>query len=276
MAKKYTSMAVTKYSHAEFYSRMLDLELLHIASGRFEYQAVNTFPFNVFYAALTPDPESILENLTGNEWIPAEKDLVMIVPRNLKIRRDVHVKNAFFTVHFNASLISGFDLFDNCPQCFRRRDPDMIRKIHSILAEKDPVRTACRIRAMILEFCADYIPAVDQRLLASSERYHDMLMHLRETVTARTTVMELAAKWGMRPDVFARSFHRDIGYSPSGLLKQFLTQRISRHLLEGDAPLKVIAEDLGFCSEYHLSAYFKRQIGMAPGQYRKHFLNKTK
>jgi len=255
----------------EFHSKMLELELLHIASGRFEYRAINTFPFNVFYVAMEPDSDSILENLTGNELIPATPDLVMVVPRNLRVRRDVHEKNAFFSVHFNLSLSSGFDLFDHCQTCFRRQDPVLVEKVRNILKEQDPVRATCMIHGLLFSFCSDYIPHVDRQMFLAGEKYRELMLRLRKNITARTTVSDLASELGMRADVFSRVFHREAGFPPSDVLKQLLTQKISRRLLETQEPLKVLADELGFCSEYHLSAFFKRQTGTPPSVFRRQF-----
>ena len=42
-----------------------------------------------------------------------------------------------------------------------------------------------------------------------------------------------------------------------------------RRLAVTDAPLRVIADDTGFCSPFHLSREFKTLFGQSPAAYRK-------
>jgi AraC-like DNA-binding protein len=48
-------------------------------------------------------------------------------------------------------------------------------------------------------------------------------------------------------------------------------EHIKRVLVTSDDPIGKISEELDFSSEYYFNSYFKRNVGMPPGTYRKKF-----
>ena len=78
----------------------------------------------------------------------------------------------------------------------------------------------------------------------------------------------LAREHGMSPSTFRRRFHNYFGCSPGNYL---MLQRITaakRYLDETDLPLKLIADQLGYSSEFYFMRIFKQQTSLTPTDWR--------
>ncbi|MFE4309735.1 AraC family transcriptional regulator [Streptomyces sp. NPDC056891] len=83
------------------------------------------------------------------------------------------------------------------------------------------------------------------------------------------TVAKLAAESGLSRAPFARRFALLIGQPPIGYLTWWRMTAAARLLRTSDAPLRSIAAQVGYTSEFAFASAFKRTHGMAPGAYRR-------
>ncbi|MDG4863395.1 helix-turn-helix transcriptional regulator, partial [Streptomyces sp. T-3] len=83
------------------------------------------------------------------------------------------------------------------------------------------------------------------------------------------TVEDLGARAGLSRAAFARRFTALVGQPPLAYLTWWRMTTAGRLLREADAPLRTVAEQAGYTSEFAFAKAFKREYGMAPGQYRK-------
>ncbi|MFB7469469.1 AraC family transcriptional regulator [Kitasatospora sp. NPDC056184] len=83
------------------------------------------------------------------------------------------------------------------------------------------------------------------------------------------TVAELAAEAGLSRAAFARRFSSLIGRPPLGYLTWWRMTTAARLLRETGAPLRSIAPQVGYTSEFAFATAFKRTHGVAPGAYRR-------
>ncbi|MET9539440.1 AraC family transcriptional regulator [Streptomyces sp. NPDC006553] len=83
------------------------------------------------------------------------------------------------------------------------------------------------------------------------------------------TVAKLAAESGLSRAPFARRFALLIGQPPVGYLTWWRMTVAARLLGTSDAPLRSIAAQVGYTSEFAFANAFKRTHGMAPGMYRR-------
>lgn len=79
----------------------------------------------------------------------------------------------------------------------------------------------------------------------------------------------LAKALNVTEQTYRKKFKKLSGRSPSTYRAQFIVEQACHRLLETNGPLKQIAEDLGFGSEYYFSRRFKQIAGYPPGEYRK-------
>ncbi|MFG2298349.1 AraC family transcriptional regulator [Streptomyces sp. NPDC048603] len=83
------------------------------------------------------------------------------------------------------------------------------------------------------------------------------------------TVAKLAAEAGLSRARFARRFAMLVGQPPLGYLTWWRMTTAARLLRTTDAPLRSIAAQVGYTSEFALAHAFKRTHGTAPGAYRR-------
>ncbi|MFC8263924.1 AraC family transcriptional regulator [Streptomyces sp. NPDC057291] len=83
------------------------------------------------------------------------------------------------------------------------------------------------------------------------------------------TVAKLAAEAGLSRAPFARRFALLIGQPPLGYLTWWRMTTAARLLRTSGAPLRSIAAQVGYTSEFAFANAFKRTHGTAPGAYRR-------
>ncbi|MCI3273242.1 AraC family transcriptional regulator [Streptomyces cylindrosporus] len=83
------------------------------------------------------------------------------------------------------------------------------------------------------------------------------------------TVEELGAEGGLSRAAFARRFAALVGEPPLAYLTWWRMTTAGRLLREEDLPLRHIAQRTGYTSEFAFAKAFKREYGVAPGQYRR-------
>ncbi|MFF4350693.1 AraC family transcriptional regulator [Streptomyces sp. NPDC001530] len=83
------------------------------------------------------------------------------------------------------------------------------------------------------------------------------------------TVEELGARGGLSRAAFARRFTALVGEPPLTYLTWWRMTTAGRLLRTDDIPLRQVAQRTGYTSEFAFAKAFKREYGVAPGQYRR-------
>lgn len=83
------------------------------------------------------------------------------------------------------------------------------------------------------------------------------------------TVPELGAIAGVSRATLARRFLATVGEPPLSYLTRWRMLTAARLLRETDTPLAGVARKVGYQSEFAFAKAFKREYGLAPGQYRR-------
>ncbi|MEU1429574.1 AraC family transcriptional regulator [Nocardia sp. NPDC005746] len=83
------------------------------------------------------------------------------------------------------------------------------------------------------------------------------------------TVPELGAVAGVSRATLARRFLATVGEPPLSYLTRWRMLTAARLLRETDTPLAGVARKVGYQSEFAFAKAFKREYGLAPGQYRR-------
>ncbi|MER8045142.1 AraC family transcriptional regulator [Streptomyces sp. NPDC094032] len=83
------------------------------------------------------------------------------------------------------------------------------------------------------------------------------------------TVEELGALGGLSRAAFARRFTTLVGRPPLAYLTWWRMTTAGRLLRTDDLPLRAVAQRSGYSSEFAFAKAFKREYGVAPGQYRR-------
>ncbi|WP_026057989.1 AraC family transcriptional regulator [Streptomyces sp. SS] len=92
---------------------------------------------------------------------------------------------------------------------------------------------------------------------------------IHQDPAAPWTVAKLAAEAGLSRAPFARRFAALVGQPPLGYLTWWRMTTAARLLRTTDAPLRTIATQVGYTSEFAFANAFKRTHGNPPGRYRR-------
>lgn len=103
---------------------------------------------------------------------------------------------------------------------------------------------------------------VRERLAALWERVHD-------DPARAWTVAELARALNVSPVQLHRFTAAHHGTTPMSMVKRLRMKHVEDLLLNSTAPLKTIAERVGYETPFSLSKAFKQHAGCSPGAYRK-------
>jgi AraC-like DNA-binding protein len=95
------------------------------------------------------------------------------------------------------------------------------------------------------------------------------LRHIHQEPAAQWTVQTLGARAGLSRAAFSRRFTALVGKPPLGYLTWWRMTLAARLLRDSDQPLQTVAQRAGYASEFAFAKAFKREHGVAPGQYRR-------
>ncbi|MGW3660875.1 AraC family transcriptional regulator [Streptomyces sp. NPDC005151] len=95
------------------------------------------------------------------------------------------------------------------------------------------------------------------------------LAAMHDDPSAQWTVESLAVRAGLSRAAFARRFATLVGEPPLSYLKHWRMTRAAKLLREADVPLSTVAAQAGYGSEFAFGKAFKREYGLAPGNYRR-------
>lgn len=111
---------------------------------------------------------------------------------------------------------------------------------------------------------ADY----DRSTLAPWQRQR-VIEYLEANIETSVRVEDLAMVARLSTSYFFRAFKRSFGMSPHAYVLRFRLDRALRLLMRSDAQLSSIAAECGFSDQAHFSRIFRREIGCAPGNWRR-------
>lgn len=102
---------------------------------------------------------------------------------------------------------------------------------------------------------------MDRRIAAAIEY---IMEHTREELP----VEELAANACMTKDYFIRLFRKHTGQTPQQYIIRKKMERAQLLLITSDAPIKQIAEELGYYDHSYFNRVFRKNVGTTPMLYR--------
>lgn len=203
----------------------------------------------------------------------AKKGTWILIPPFHEITHDHNDSMEHLSIHFTLNLSGGWDLFQRKEDFSCGFAPERTRQICEEIRRQDLVRMS----AMMQELCWETLPLVlcakdlfEYTLLAGNLAYGKLFDTLRRRATARMRVEDMAGLFGMSRESFVKKFTREIKIPPGKFLNRLLTVRAAQ-MLGNAQSVKETADQLGFCSAFYFSRFFRRQTGLAPRDYRNRF-----
>ena len=102
----------------------------------------------------------------------------------------------------------------------------------------------------------------------SRERLKRVRDYIESHLDDRLTLTDLAGVACLSPYHFSRSFKEAVGVGPQRYVMQRRLERAKTLVRKSSQPLAMIAQEVGFTDQSHLTTIFRREIGMTPARYR--------
>ena len=102
----------------------------------------------------------------------------------------------------------------------------------------------------------------------SRERLQRVCDYIETHLDDRLTLTDLAGVACLSTYHFSRSFKQAVGVGPQRYVMQRRLERAKTLMRRTNQPLASIAQEAGFTDQSHLTAIFRREIGVTPGRYR--------
>ena len=102
----------------------------------------------------------------------------------------------------------------------------------------------------------------------SPERRKRVCDYIEAHLDDRLTLADLAGVACLSPYHFSRSFKQAVGVGPQRYVMHRRVERAKALMRRTDQPLALIAQEVGFADQSHLTSVFRREIGVTPGHFR--------
>ncbi|MCU6707935.1 AraC family transcriptional regulator [Paenibacillus sp. J5C_2022] len=120
------------------------------------------------------------------------------------------------------------------------------------------------------ELDALLIAIIEHSLQRSEAEFRlKLLQKLRQHLTGKLTLLEIARHFCMSPSHLERLVHREFGCGAIELHNQLRIEQACTRLIQSEDAIELIAHELGFYDASHFSRYFKQKMGLSPTQYRR-------
>lgn len=149
-------------------------------------------------------------------------------------------------------------------------DPEFVKVLETEFKNASDISAAFLIKGLLFQKVSRIFPKEKQLFREDCfHKYRELFEYISKHVSAKLMVAELAEVSGMTRDLLSKNFSRDIGIPLKKYLSSILLSRAELLLRNKELTVREIARLLNFNDEYYFSHFFRRQTGLAPGQYRK-------
>ncbi len=175
-----------------------------------------------------------------------------------------------------ASNITGQEFLPNFsqPVLYRSELADSLQELHKMICrgETDFVKEELYlflIGHLIQEYAGNDTSTREQNPCSG---FKSVCNYLETNYDKSITLDELGSLAGMSKYHFLRSFTKERGISPYSYLQTIRIDKAKKLLEQGTSPADA-ALCTGFSDQSHFSNFFKKLIGLTPGQYMRIFMN---
>ena len=109
--------------------------------------------------------------------------------------------------------------------------------------------------------------------LTNGDLIKDSIAFLRANLQSTFSISQLAAQHHLSVSRYSELFKQRTGYSPMKYFNHLKVQKSCQYLYFTNLSIQEISMKVGFDDPYYFSRLFKKQIGLAPSQYRARYKN---
>ncbi|MBD2848295.1 AraC family transcriptional regulator [Paenibacillus sp. IB182496] len=143
-----------------------------------------------------------------------------------------------------------------------------------LLEQESEACLQLRQQRLFLELLEQIWPSVQRQGAEDADAREVAASAIERTIAAMEqdygrpmTREQLAAIAGMSPGYYSSLFRKRTGKSPMDRLADIRIAHAKRLLIETDRPLRLIAQSVGYNSEFYFSSRFKQVTGLSPSAY---------
>lgn len=198
---------------------------------------------------------------------------VYFIPLNHQASVKLDQDLTFLSIQFTLELYKGVDIFSRFGKILEISGEEWQTRAIQAFEETNPFYAAAKLHALTFDFALDLMKSMSLEAWNSVTKFSefqkelDYLQKNRNTLAA-ISIDDLAAVSGVCRETFSRKFSLITGISPKKFLTKILLDHACRMLINETDSIKEIAEKLGFNNEFYFSRFFRKQLGIPPGQYR--------
>ena len=112
-----------------------------------------------------------------------------------------------------------------------------------------------------------FVPKVSQLPVSiPAGRMQKAIDYIHAHFASHITVGDLAAVVNLSSYHFSRLFRQETGFTPHQYLIRYRIQEAQRLLTQKKLPIAVVAQQVGFSDQSHLTRHFKRLLGVTPSE----------
>ncbi len=233
-------------------------------------------PFNKLY--FITDGGCILE-MDGKTYRLRRGDMVLI-PRGKKhsMRHTEKRHLEKFFLHFALELPGGINFFDtpdfadNAPVVSCANDFDFVFSVFSDLISDHMARNRLahltHLHAATLSAVSVYIDKKMTEARDGNVSFAEVIARMQST-PGGLELKSLADMMFLSPEYFVRKFKAVYGISPMKYYDRLRIDHATAAIREGQLSFTEIAESLGIEDPAYFSKFFKKHVGITPGEYRR-------
>lgn len=215
------------------------------------------------------------------------RDDVMLIPAGIKHRLSVErgTVAAGFHIHFsilhNLDILSFFSVPPRIPAAqskpLRLAIDALTRSLSKIEMKStfslSGLATVAEKRSRIFQLCAN-IMNCSELLPEAGQQFKQMyrigpaLKIIDEQLGSALRIETLAEHCSLSRNGFSRLFRQITGVAPSKYINQKRMTLAMSLLVYSELPVSLVAEQVGFCDQFHFSKTFRKETGFSPSQYR--------
>ena len=208
----------------------------------------------------------------GDEHRRLEAGKIYIIPYGMSFTCGCpeSMKKLFF--HFNLRCANGGDIFDGVNSFLVIDKAETMTERLIELYKKQDTSSAVMMKALlyeIIESALSMIPDSPAMVRELSEYTEKALRYIKEHLSSRLTVGEIADALFVSRQVLQKNFTRDVGKPIGKYIDEAVMEKAERYLLGRSLSLSEISERLGFCDQFYFSRRFTELHGISPLRFRK-------
>jgi AraC family transcriptional regulator len=243
-------------------------------SSRSDYHELTYF-LSDFHATMQEGERSAWEcDLLRDHFVFRPPDTIL--RSSLTTGRYIHVLQSRDTYDQLASEMAPGGVVQLAPR-YNLYDPLISQLVSTIANEMeggfldhilaDALNTALAVQ--IMRLCGDPTAiSLEPSNGLSRERLKRVYDYIEAHLDDRLTLADLAGVACLSPYHFSRSFKQAVGVGPQRYVMHRRVERAKALMCRTDQPLAVIAREVGFADQSHLTSVFRREIGVTPGHFR--------